>query len=74
MRELWLETVCYFMKKDVYKYTWVRKLEGGVRDKALMDYVFVSKRMRGRLLLLQMVDGAVRCSAAVACGGWCGVV
>ena len=39
-----------FRKTDVYKYAWVRTLEGRVVDMALMDYVSLPKRMRGRLL------------------------
>ena len=33
----------WFKKKDVYKYTWSRKTEGRVVDRALMDYVVLSK-------------------------------
>ena len=39
----------WFKKKDVYKYTWLRMAEGLVVDRALMVYVLLPKRMRGRL-------------------------
>ena len=29
----------WFKKNDVYKYTWLRMVEGRLADKALMDYV-----------------------------------
>ena len=31
----------WFKKKNVYKYTWLRMVEGRVVDKALMDYVLL---------------------------------
>ena len=39
-----------FGKKDVYKYRWVRMVEGRESDRALMDYMSLPKRMLGRLL------------------------
>ncbi|WP_435331512.1 hypothetical protein, partial [Klebsiella pneumoniae] len=40
----------FFKKKEIYKYTWVRQEGGRVVDRALMDYVVVSRNERGRLL------------------------
>ena len=39
----------YFKKKSVNKYTWVRVDAGRMVDRALMDYVLVSRRELGRL-------------------------
>ena len=38
-----------FKKKDINKYTWSRIERGRVRERALMDYVLVKRRMSGRL-------------------------
>ena len=46
-----------FKKKDVHKYTWVRVDSGRVVDRALMDYVVVSRRMRGRVLDVNVFRG-----------------
>ena len=35
----------WFKKNDVYQYTWLRMAEGRVVDKAVKDYVLLSKRM-----------------------------
>uniref|UniRef100_A0A8C8DHP6 ribonuclease H n=1 Tax=Oryzias sinensis TaxID=183150 RepID=A0A8C8DHP6_9TELE len=40
----------WFRKKEIHKYTWVRQSGGRVIDKALMDYVVVSKVACSRLL------------------------
>lgn len=39
-----------FEKKEVNRYTWIRKVEGRVIDWALVDYVLISKSVHGRLL------------------------
>ena len=39
----------FFRKKDVNKYTWVRVAGGRVVERALMDYVLITKRMIGRV-------------------------
>ena len=47
----------WFKKNDVYKYTWLRMAEGRVVDKALMDYVFLPRRMHGRMLDVKVWRG-----------------
>ena len=47
----------WFKKNDVYKYTWLRMVEGKVVDKALMDYVLLPRRMLGRLLDVKVWRG-----------------
>ena len=44
-------------KNDVYKYTWVRMVERRVVNRALMDYVLLPKRIRGRLLDVKVSRG-----------------
>ena len=39
----------FFMKKGINKYTWIRIANGRVIERALMDYVLITKRMVGRL-------------------------
>ena len=39
----------FFKKKEINKYTWIRVANGRVIEKALMDYVLITKRMVGRL-------------------------
>ena len=39
----------FFKKKGINKYTWIRVANGGVIERALMDYVLITKRMVGRL-------------------------
>ena len=39
----------FFMKKGINKYTWIRVANGRVIERALMDYVLITKRMVGRL-------------------------
>ena len=50
----------WFKKNDVFKYTWLRMVEGRVVDRALMDYVLLPKRMLGRLLDVKVwrIEGA----------------
>ena len=55
--ELELVVGSWFKKNDVYKYTWLRMMEGRVGDKALMDYVLISRRMLGRLLDVKVWRG-----------------
>ena len=38
-----------FFKKGINKYTWIRVANGRVIERALMDYVLITKRMVGRL-------------------------
>ena len=47
----------FFKKKDIYKYTWVRQEDGRVVDRALMDYVVVSRNVIGRLLDVRVLRG-----------------
>ena len=47
----------WFKKNDVYKYTWLRKAEGKVVDRALMDYVLLTRQMLGRLLDVKVWRG-----------------
>ena len=47
----------FFEKKDIHKYTWVRIVEGRVVDKALMDYVLVSRKVLHRLLDVRVLRG-----------------
>ena len=39
-----------FNKKDIDKYTWMRQDKGRVVDRAMMDYMVVSRNVIGRLL------------------------
>ena len=39
----------FFKKKGINKYTWIRVANGSVIERALMDYVLITKRMVGRL-------------------------
>ena len=39
----------FFKKKWINKHTWIRVANGRVTEKALMDYVLITKRMVGRL-------------------------
>ena len=39
----------FFKKKGLNKYTWIRVANGRVIERALMDYVLITKRMVGRL-------------------------
>jgi len=54
--ELMIGNTC-FRKKDINKYTWVRVSNGRVIDRALMDYVIVSRSMRMRLLDVHVLRG-----------------
>ena len=38
----------FFKKKGINKYTWIRVANGRVIERALMDYVLITKRMVGR--------------------------
>ena len=44
---------CFFRKKDVNKYTWIRVVE-----RALMNYVLITKRMIGRVKDVHVSRGA----------------
>ena len=39
----------FFRKRNVNKYTWMRVVGGRVVERALMDYILISKRMVGRV-------------------------
>ena len=39
----------FFKEKGINKYTWIRVANGRVIERALMDYVLITKRMVGRL-------------------------
>ena len=39
----------FFKKKCINKYTWIRVVNGRVVERALMDYVLITKRMIGRV-------------------------
>ena len=39
----------FFKKKGINKYTWIRMANGRVIERALMDYVLITKRMVSRL-------------------------
>ena len=39
----------FFKKKGINKYTWIRVANGRVIERALMDYVLITKRIVGRL-------------------------
>ena len=47
----------WLKKNDVHKYMWLRMVEGTVVDKALMDYVLLTRRMLGRLLDVKVWRG-----------------
>ena len=46
-----------FGKKKIYKYTWVRVVEGKVVERALLDYVLVDKRILGKVQNVQVRRG-----------------
>ena len=37
-------------KRDIHKYTWVKMAHGAVVERALIDFVLISRRVVGRLL------------------------
>ena len=38
------------MKRDIHKYSWVKIAQGAVVERAIMDFVQISRRVVGRLL------------------------
>ena len=54
----------FFRKNYVHKYMWVRMVEGRVVDRVLVDYVLLPKRMRGRLLDVEVCKVKVKSSLA----------
>ena len=48
----------YFKKRRVHKYTWFRRTRGEVVCEALMDYVVVQKKIRHRLIDVNVLRGA----------------
>ena len=47
----------FFKKKNVNKYTWVRVAGGRVVERALMDYMLITKRMIGRVKDIHVLRG-----------------
>ena len=47
----------YFKKKLINKYTWIRVANGRVTERALMDYMLITKRMIGRVLDVHVYRG-----------------
>ena len=47
----------FFKKKGINKYRWIRVANGRVIERALMDYVLISKRMVGRLKEVHVLRG-----------------
>ena len=47
----------FFKKKGINKYTWIRVANGRVVERALMDYVLITKRMVGRLKDVHVFTG-----------------
>lgn len=47
----------WFKKKEINKYTWVRVSNGRMTDRAVMDYVLISRRVSGRLLDVHVLRG-----------------
>ena len=41
--------IVFFKKKEINKYAWIRVANGRVIERALMDYVLITKRMVDRL-------------------------
>ena len=50
----------WFRKHLNHKYTWQRQAHGNVVDRALMDYIIISKECIGRLLDVNVLRGAGR--------------
>ena len=46
-----------FKKRDIHKYTWVKMAHGAVVERALMDFVLISRRVVGRLLYVRVLRG-----------------
>ena len=46
-----------FFKKGITKYTWIRVANERVIERALMDYVLITKRMIGRLKDVHVLKG-----------------
>ena len=51
----------FFKKKEINKYTWIRVANGRVIERALMDYVLITKRMVGRLKDVHVFRGVAAC-------------
>lgn len=53
-------TVCntMFKKRDVHKYTWIRKTRGEIVSSALMDYVCISKKYKARVTDVNVLRAA----------------
>ena len=49
----------FFKKKVINKYTWIRVANGRVIERALMDYVLITKRKVGRLKDVHVFRGVV---------------
>ena len=46
-----------FKKRDIHKYTWVRMAHGAMVERALMDFVLISRRVVKRLLDVRVLRG-----------------
>ena len=46
-----------FKKRDIHKYTWVKMAHGAVVERAMMDFVLISRRVVGRLLDVRVLRG-----------------
>ena len=46
-----------FKKRDIHKYTWVKMAHGAVVERAMMDFVLISRRVVGRLLDVPVLRG-----------------
>ena len=53
-------TVCntLFKKRDVHKYTWVRKVRGEIAESALMDYMCISGKYKARVTDVNVLRAA----------------
>ena len=47
----------WFKKKDISKYTWVRVIDGEVRERAMLDYVIVRREAIGSVLDVHVYRG-----------------
>ena len=44
-------------KKDIHKYTWIRQANGRILDRAMMDYVVVSRNVIVQFLDMRVLRG-----------------
>ena len=48
----------FFKKRDVHKYTWVRKVRGEIVESALMDYMCISGKYKSRVTDVNVLRAA----------------